>query len=186
MLMAAKERHYLFKNLGLLLTLRLLALDCDFTKLQECQQNWPPILPHPKDLYTNFYQIIKTITNNIICGSCGCVYHSISDIHYLPCSSAQLSSLAIDPDIVPFDFSSGVPALDDRNIMVDKLALESLDGVCGLTLCSSCYNNIISSCWPAESLANHPWIGQVPDMLLELSWIEEMLVACVHFVGCVV
>ena len=66
--------------------------------------------------------------------------------------------------------------------MIDTLRLESSNLVPKLALYSSCHNDIIQFRHPAESLSNYRWIDQVPDVLQELSWIEEMLIALAHFV----
>ena len=39
---------------------------------------------------------------------------------------------------------------------------------------------------PAESLANFRLVGPMPDELKDLTWIEELLIACAHVVGRVV
>ena len=58
--------------------------------------------------------------------------------------SANLELLSVDPNNVPFDFSCGVPGLDDKHIMIDKLGIvEGGDGNKQATLCS--YRHILKS-----------------------------------------
>ena len=102
--------------------------------------------------------------------------------------SANLELLSVDPNNVPFDFSCGIPGLDDKHIMIDKLGIgEDGNGNNQAALCSSCHRSLYNMhALPKESLANSRWVGSVPVELQGLNWIEECLVARAHFVGRVV
>jgi hypothetical protein len=47
-------------------------------------------------------------------------------------------------------------------------------------------NEIVKGNQPKESLANHRWIGPVPEELSDLTWLGELLVARVHLIGHIV
>ena len=104
----------------------------------------------------------------------------------MPPTNEALTVLSVDPDIVPFDFSSGVEALDSHHIMIDKLGLILRNGNQLLSLCVSCYNAIQHNFQPPESLANFRWIGPLPKELEELNWLEEILIARAHCIGRIV
>ena len=163
-------------------------LDLQYTHddLQENERNWPLNLPDPKTLYARFYSKIHDLLYNIVCASCACIGHNMSDYTLLSILDQRLSCLTVDPAFVSFDFSCGVSALDTQNIMVDPLGIQPKGSPSSLWLCNTCHSSIMLGKRPLESLANSRWVGSVPDELKDLTWIEELLVARAHVVGRVV
>jgi len=74
----------------------------------------------------------------------------------------------------PFNFSCGVPTLDEHRIMVDK---EGLSAEGKVIVCSRCHESLRSRNHPNESLANFRCVGIVPEELQDLTWLEELLIA---------
>jgi hypothetical protein len=105
----------------------------------------------------------------------------------MPILDQRLSCLKVDPrTLVPYDFSCGILALDEQNIMIDRLGIQQEDSDSNVWLCSTCHPSVMLGKRPPESLANFRWVGPVPDELKDLTWIEELLVARAHVVGRVV
>ena len=155
--------------------------------MEENERNWPPDLPDPKTLYADFYNKIHDLLYNIVCASCGCIGHDRSDYTLVSVLDQRLSCLKVESrTLVPYDFSCGISALDEQNIMIDRLGIQQEDSDSNLWLCSICHPSIMLSKRPAESLANFRWVGPMPDELKDLTWIEELLIARAHVVGRVV
>ena len=155
--------------------------------MEENERNWPPDLPDPKTLYADFYNKIHDLLYNIVCVSCGCIGHDRSDYTLVSVLDQRLSCLKVEPrSLVPYDFSCGISALDQQNIMIDRLGIQQEDSDSNVWLCSTCHPSIMLGKRPPESLANFRWVGAVPDELKDLTWIEELLVARAHVVGRVV
>src|SRR5438552_10930301 len=129
---------------------------------------------------------------NVTCGSCGCMSHSLDNMDELQFDDPALKLLSVSRDLVPFYFSTGVNVLDRDNIMVDAKALvdrEETDRIAidMVKICHECYKDLKDrQRLPSRALANYRWVGQTPDGLLHLNWIEEALVARAHLVGKVV
>lgn len=162
----------------------LQALEADFSELEKEESEWPPSeLPDAKGLYADFYENIHKLARNIVCGSCGCIGHDEKQYHKEPITSDILDPLKVDPALVPFDFSSQHDVLRDRQIMVDDMGIS--DGS-DIFLCSSCHRHLTDKKTPRDSLANYRWMGNVPDELKDLNWIEESLVSRAHLIGKIV
>ena len=124
---------------------------------------------------------------NIVCASCGCIGHDRSDYTLVSVLDQRLSCLKVEPrTLVLYDFSCGVAALDEQNIMIDPLGIQQDNSHSNVWLCSTCHPSIMLAKRPPESLANFRWVGPVPDELNDLTWIEELLIARAHVVGRVV
>ena len=137
-----------------------------------------------RDLYSDFFHAIHSVAHNIVCASCSSVEHDPASFQTVSVMDPSLAVLAIPCDIfVPYDFSSGVTALDSRAIMIDKMGL-STDS--DLFLCHLCYKAIKNGGRPHESLANFRWVGEQPAELQSLTWLEELLIARAHLVGRIV
>src|SRR6266496_1712016 len=52
-----------------------------------------------------------------------------------------------------------------------------------LILCNSCAVQLESNQLPPAALANYRWLGEVPEVLQGLTWIEERLIAHAHISG---
>jgi hypothetical protein len=152
--------------------------------LEESEQNWPPDLPDAKSLYAEFYNKIHNRLYNIVCASCGCIGHNQSDFTLMSTLDQRLSCLSVDPSLVPYDLSCGIPILDTQNILIDSLGIQDSDSK--LWLCNTCHPSIVRNKRPPESLANFRWIGSVPDELKDITWIKELLIARAHIVGRVI
>ena len=170
-------------------------LDLQFQQTLHDQADWPPLpLPDSENLrlYTNFRTRITNKMYNVTCGSCGCMSHNLDDMDELQFDDPALKLLSVSRDLVPFDFSTGVNVLDRDNIMVDAKALfqhgeTDRMAVDRVRVCHECYKDLKDrQRLPSRALANYRWVGQTPDGLLHLNWIEEALVAHAHLVGKVV
>ena len=169
---------------------RLQTLDNEFTELKKEESEWPPSeLADPKKLYADFYTDIHNLARNIVCGSCGCIGHDERQYSKEPISSDLLDALKVDPALVPFNFKSQYAILNEKNIMVDDLGISrsSATDELEICLCSSCYHGMaVDEKTPGDSLANYRWIGDVPEELQGLSWLEEDLISRAHLIGKIV
>jgi len=148
---------------------------------QAKENHWPQPLPSPDLLYADYYSQIHQLAHNIVCACCGCISHAMNDHESLGILDPALSVLTVDPSLVPFDFTCGIPELDVRHIMVDSLGITS--DQLHLHICKLCHPSIQRNRLPANALANFRWIGPVPEELKGLTWIEELLIARGHLVG---
>jgi hypothetical protein len=137
-----------------------------------------------KDLYTAFLDRTHHLAHNLVCASCAIVDHDPTLFHLMSTSNSSLDVLAIPSDIyVPFDFTTGDHAIDSRRVMIEKAGM-AVDGE--LRLCDPCHKSIIAGRKPDASLSNFRWIGDQPEELRDLSWLEELLIARAHLVGRIV
>src|SRR5579859_4952315 len=92
--------------------------------------------------------------------------------------------LKVAPALVPFDFSSHYDVLKERQIMVNNIAIS--DDL-HISLCSLCHHSLANDKkTPQDSLANYQWIGDIPEELRDLNWIEESLISHAHLIGKIV
>ena len=148
------------------------------------EQSFPPPLPHLPDLYTAFLNRTYELCNNIVCASCASIGHDHDECYTISTNDPCLDLLAVPADVyVPFDFTIGNAQLDSRRVMVDK---QGFAGVDTLYLCRSCKQALSARQVPSGSLRNFRWIGEQPEELKDLTWLEEMLIARAHMVGRVV
>src|SRR5579859_5497442 len=179
--LARKRYNFLFTN-GLN-GVRLRELDEQFAELLEAEEEFPPQLPDMKDLYADFYNEMMELTKNVVCASCGCIDHHIGKFTSVSVDDAWLHLLQVDPSLVPFDFKSGIAPLDESHIMIDP---NGIIDEASLYVCHSCQKSFQAEVLPPESLAHYRWIGPVPPELQDLTWMEELLIACAHLTGCIV
>ncbi len=99
---------------------RLSSLNARFDQQSIKEHQWPSSLSDAKYLYSQFQSEIHHLVNNITCTCCACVFHDNNVIHTVCSDYASLSLLAIDPEIVPYDFSTDIPSLDQHHILVEK------------------------------------------------------------------
>jgi hypothetical protein len=154
-------------------------------ELEAAKRNWPPSDCDIQTLYTDFINKIHGLANNIVCGSCACIYHDPSTYRIVPVTY-PLVNLQVDPNLVPFDFSCGNSVLDTEHIMVDKLALVSINGQDHIHLCRTCHAELDDDEIPIEALANFRWISPLPPELSDLTWMEQIVIARGYMVGRVV
>src|SRR5579859_5361467 len=179
--LAQNRYNFLFTN-GLN-RVRLRELDEQFADLLQAEEEFLPQLPDMKDLYADFYNEMTELTKNVVCASCGCIDHHLGKFTSVSVDDASLHLLQVDPSLVPFDFKSGITTLDESHIMIDP------DGIideASLYVCRPCQKSLQAEVLPPESLANYRWIGPVPPELQDLTWMEELLIACAHLTGCIV
>jgi len=170
--------------LNIVNSFRISQLDVDFENLLRKQRNWPTPLAHGPDLYADFYHTTHSLAQNIVCASCGIIGHDVACFQSVCATDHCLRFLSVADDVyVPYDFSSGVDAIDRRHIIIDKQGLSGDDTV---VLCNSCHKSIKSGRRPHESLANFRWVGAQPDELRDLTWLEELLIARAHLVARIV
>ena len=137
-----------------------------------------------RDLYSDFVHSTHSVAQNVVCASCGVIGHDRSLYHTLRTDDLSLHALSVPQDAyVPFDFSTGYADLDNNRIMVEKLGV-SING--DVQVCDSCHRSILANRRPTEALSNYRWIGDQPDELSDLTWIEELLIARAHLVGRVI
>src|SRR5579859_5175835 len=179
--LAQKRYNFLFTN-GLN-RVRLRELDEQFAVLLQAEEEFPPQLPHMKDLYADFYNEMTELTRNMVCASCGCIDHHLSKFTSVSVNDASLHLLRVDLSLVPFDFKSGIAALDESHVMIDP---NGIIDEASLYICRSCQKSLQAEVLPPESLANYRWIGPVPPELQDLTWMEELLIARAHLTGHIV
>lgn len=163
---------------------RLRELDERFAELLQAEEEFPPQLPDMKELYSDFYNEMMDVTKNIVCASCGCIDHHQDKFTSLSLDDSSLRLLQVDPSLVPFDFGSGIPSLDEANIMIDPTGV--IDSGSCISVCNACHKSLQSNRLPPESLANYRWTGSVPPQLQDLTWMEELLIARAHLTGRIV
>jgi hypothetical protein len=95
--------------------------------------------------------------------------------------STNSSILHVDPSLVLFDFKSGIPSLNEANIMIDPAGI--IDSGSCVSVCHACQKSLKSNKLPPESLANHRWVGFVPPQLYDLTWMEELLIGHANLTG---
>src|SRR2546423_2652078 len=154
-----------------------------FNETQKREDEWPGDEPDMKSIYTKFYDTIHEYAINVVCGSCGIITHHTSEYQLLSSTYANLDLLAINPDLVPFDYSCGIPHLNTEHIMIDPLSIIRQDTGDMISVCNSCHGQLQRNQLPRESLANYRWIGPIPEELKDLTWVEEMLIARAHMFG---
>ena len=164
---------------------RLSNLDTAFIDQLSEENEWPRVLPEGKHLYNRFRQQILEVSFNIPCACCACIFHDRNHIHSISLEYTPLSLLSVNPSIVPYDFSTGIPSLDQRHILVEKQGIhfDPSTSSISLTLCNSCAIQLDNHCLPSAALANYRWLGEIPDALQGLTWIEERLIARAHISG---
>jgi hypothetical protein len=138
------------------------------------------MLPDPKQLYRNFYNLMRKVSRNNVCACCGIVGHDIDEFTTISTSDDSLATLAVDPEIVPFSFSCRIAAIDQHHIMIDPQAIIDQNTI---SVCNKCHGSLSDGSLPAEALANFRWIGPVPEELQDLTWVEEALIARSHLFG---
>ncbi|KAF8237905.1 hypothetical protein L208DRAFT_1244812, partial [Tricholoma matsutake] len=83
--------------------------------------------------------------------------------------------------------ASGTTRVEQRNISdpVHKFQGPVLDYKCNC-LCYSCHKHIRKNERPPHALANGSWIGDIPEELASLRFVEKMLITCVRVSCCFV
>ena len=178
-----KLRYCSYKLL-MLISCRIAELDAQFAYLQVRERDWPTPLPDAKPLYKKFVTHTYDLARNIVCACCSCISHDINEFVIVPPSYDPLRQLTVSDDIhIPFDISCGIDILDHSRIVIDKLGITEDKQI---LLCRSCHDQLSKEHQPSESVANFLWIGPVPKELLDLTWIEELLIARIHVCGSIV
>ena len=175
----------------MLIVYRLTNLNMQFQQQMIKEYNWPGPVADPKSIYADFYYDLHSRANNITCACCSCIQHSLNDAEKVSATELYLTVLAVKLEYIKTEFSwrSGVPSLDSQNIMVDhgSIFLSATDTQEPyLTMCKPCQYQLSDKCLPPQALANHRWIGEVPEELKQLTWLKEKLLARRHLVGSIV
>ena len=113
-----------------------------FDETLQKEDEWPDDGADMKSIYTKFYDTIHEYAINIVCGSCGIITHHTSEYQLLSSTDANLDLLAVNPDIVPFDYSCGAPHLDMEHIMIDPLSIIRQDMDAMISVCNSCHRQL--------------------------------------------
>src|SRR5436189_1928257 len=101
--------------LSMLIPFRIHELDAQFADLQFHEQQFPQSPRDPKRLYKNYVKRTYESAVNIICASCGCCYHDITEFDNVPPSYEPLRHLSIPENIsIPWNFSCGIDILDQN------------------------------------------------------------------------
>jgi hypothetical protein len=161
---------------------RLAELDNLFWQASTARQLWPQPVCDRKQLYTDFYNRMDGLSHNVVCASCGTIHHENNDLYVVAATAEILKPLAVDPSLVPFPFSCGLPQLDTENIMIDPLAIDT-ERMDSISICKKCYADLLRNSRPPEALANYRWVGPRPSELDDLTWAEEALIARSHMFG---
>ena len=102
--------------LSILILFRIHELDAQFADLQFHAQQFPQSSRDPKLLDKSYIKRTYESAVNIICASCGCCYHEITESDNVPPSYEPLRHLSIAENVnVPGDFSCGIEIRPDRN-----------------------------------------------------------------------
>src|SRR5947207_13621669 len=94
-----------------------------FDETLQKEDEWPDNSPDMKSIYTKFYDTIHEYAINVVCGSCGIITHHLGEYQLVSSTYTKLDLLAIDPELVPFDYSCGISCLDMKHIMIDLLSV---------------------------------------------------------------
>jgi len=154
-------------------------LDEAFLQQQASENSWPGPLVDPKPLYRSFCTQITSLSGNLVCACCACIFHAPSDVCDVDASYPRLGLLKVSPpNLVPYDFSCGIPHLDLQHVMLQKEGLSLLPTAdTKVRLCHSCFSQLESYRLPELALANNRWVGEPPAQLETLTWLEERLIA---------
>ena len=102
-----------------------------------------------------------------------------------------LATLAVNLEHIPtgFNWQSSVACLDLQNIMVGHGGiLSSSNGMeePHLTICKPCHSKLERKQLLPQALVNYRWVGEQPEALKGLTWLEEKLVVRRHLVGAII
>ena len=88
--------------------MRIPELDEMFAGLLLTERDWPPPLPDIKHMYKKYFSYARNLAHNLVCESCGCIFHNPSDLETVPDTYKPLVHLHILPQSnIPFNFSCG-------------------------------------------------------------------------------
>ena len=100
----------------MLIFFRLPELETEFNKLRLKEENRPAPLSNMPDIYSDFVHSTYALAHNVVCASCGVIGHDPSLYFTFRKDNVLLRVFAIPRDTyVPFDFSTGIPNLDDQS-----------------------------------------------------------------------
>ena len=112
---------------------------------------------------------------------------TVTNFQILSPYSHLLSFLSVNPEHVKFPFACGIPELDAQNIMIIMIDVNGIlldeNGEVRVAICQSCHTALKMShndIPPSRALANHRWIGSVPEELQGLTWLEESFISRSH------
>src|SRR5436190_140971 len=115
-------QQYELYDFLLLIVFRIAELDAQFDNLQVKEQLWPIPAPDVTPMYKKFLTYTYKLGQNIVCASCGCIFHDIAEFEVVLDSYEPLHHLCISENVdIPFDFSCGINHLDQNRILIDKL-----------------------------------------------------------------
>jgi hypothetical protein len=162
-------------------------LDTQFEVQCREETQWPGLLPLPKTLYDKFRQGIHRLARNLICASCGCIFHDSNVMQSIPFDHPSMFLFRVDPALIPYNCSTGIATFDQQHLLIEKMAIHFKlnERTPSLWLCDSCSAHLTNNRLPPSSLANYRWVGEPPDVLKDLTWIEERLVARAHISGAI-
>ncbi|KAH8103153.1 hypothetical protein BXZ70DRAFT_999293 [Cristinia sonorae] len=134
--------------------------------------------PKPPGMDT-IAQIVRGYCNDITdtkiqekgCGVCGLLYN-INDLQSLDNCKIDLKNQVTRKERY---------SVDDP---VECIEGPVVDPNCS-NICRNCANDIKNNRIPRHSLSNGQWVGDVPNVLKDLSWAEKLLIARVHHNYCV-
>jgi hypothetical protein len=121
-------------------------------------------------LYRDYFEQSRSTVADIVCASCGCLYHDPSLFSTYGVTAGSLSVLVCPDDyILPVSFRSGIPSIDERRIMIDPKSV-SPDRSC-LQICKSCSEAILRGRRPKEALANYRYYSFIGDLIVVDGWM---------------
>lgn len=155
-------------------------------QLNKIRAAWPvpPSLETKNELIANFRHLTsKSELTTVTCASCAgqyrkkeCTSYSPSDINLTPLSrslqhsgnSEQGSSAAS---------KSFTPLVDYPDTLLEPHGIVIQDGETKLILCNECRSCLCGGKVPPLSIANYLLLGVVPDVLKDLSIVEEAMIS---------
>ncbi|KAH9884318.1 hypothetical protein C8Q73DRAFT_617447, partial [Cubamyces lactineus] len=106
------------------------------------------------------------------CAVCACLTAPVCDINLSPLdrSGHGVTRAERFSDTDPVDTEVPGPVLYSQSVFVR-------DGECVMYICNRCHSSLCKNALPPLSLANGRWIGDVPTVLRDLTFGEELLIA---------
>ncbi len=112
-----------------------------------------------------------------------------------PCRSLSRLRL-LDVDLTPLDrpgekvtrrerISKTEPIVEHCGPVLYTASVESIEGVNYAAFCSACLNGLRAHRLPRHALANGRWIGSVPAVLQNLTYVEQLMIARFRHSFCV-
>ena len=192
------EKLFVFRQEGLHKLKTFIQSDTDTLS----ENTYPPIVEDSEchQSYADaYYQLnLKNFTNRKTCSACSLIVPSCAkpeilidlyDPHMVP--NLQRLQMNIPPNHPQIQYHANccVYEGDSNNalsgLLLDKAGIDRSGTTVQLWICSACHYDLSGNVIPSYSLANSFYIGEVPNFLPKLTWMEEKVISRVRFNSCV-